>query len=168
MSATIENIAPCRKKLRIEVDATRVAGVRAEILQEFRKGAAIPGFRPGKAPEPMVEKRYASEIDQEVRQRVIPDAYRETVKDQKLHVVGMPNVESVESLPGKALVFTATVDTAPEFKLPDYKGIAVKKTETPVLDADVDKTIDGLREQQADFVDITGRALQTGDFAIVN
>jgi len=168
MSATIENIAPCRKKLRIEVDATRIAGVRAEILQEFRKSAAIPGFRPGKAPEPMVEKRYASEIDNEVRQRIIPDAYREAVKDQKLRVVGMPNVESVDSQPGKPLSFTATVDTAPEFKLPSYKGIAVKKTETPVADADVEKTIESLRDQQADFVDVTGRALRTGDFAIVN
>ena len=168
MSATIEIIGPCRKKLRIEVDATRVAGVRAEILQEFRKGAAIPGFRPGKAPEPLVEKRYASEIDQEVRQRVIPDAYREAVKELKLHVVGMPNVESVESQPGKGLFFIAIVDTAPDFELPEYRGVAVKKTETPVTDADVEKTIDGLREQQADFTDVTGRAVQTGDFAIVN
>ena len=168
MSATIETIAPCRKKLRIEVAASRVAGVRAEILQEFRKGAAIPGFRPGKAPEPMVEKRYAAEITKEVQQRLIPDAYRETVKEQKLRVVGMPNVESVENETGKPLVFTATVDTAPEFKLPEYKGIAVKKTETPVLDADVDKTIAGLRDQQADFVDIIGKPVKSGDFAIVN
>ena len=119
MSVTIENISPCRKKLRIEVAASRVAGVRAEILQEFRKGAAIPGFRPGKAPEPLVEKRYASEIDNEVRQRVIPDAYREAVKEKELRVVGQPNVDSVESLPGKPFVFTAVMDTAPEFRLRD-------------------------------------------------
>ena len=168
MSVIIENIAPCRKKLRIEVAATRVAGVRAEILQEFRKVAAIPGFRPGKAPQPMVEKRYASEIDQEVQQRIIPDAYREAVKEQNLRAVGQPQVESVDSQPGKPFIFTAAVDTAPEFKLPDYKGIAVKKTEVPVTDADVDKTVDGLRDQQSDFVDVTGRAVQTGDFAIVN
>ena len=168
MSVIIENIAPCRKKLRIEVAATRIAGVRAEILQEFRKVAAIPGFRPGKAPQPMVEKRYASEIEQEVQQRIIPDAYREAVKEQKLRVVGQPHVESVDNQPGKPMVFTAAVDTAPEFKLPEYKGIAVKKTETPVTDADVDKTVDGLREQQSDFLDVTGRGLKTGDFAIVN
>ena len=168
MSVIIENIAPCRKKLRIEVAAPRIAGVRAEILQEFRKAAAIPGFRPGKAPEPMVEKRYASEIDQEVRQRIIPDAYREAVKEQQLRVVGQPNIESVDSQPGKPLVFTAAVDTAPEFKLPEYKGIAVKKTETPVTEADVDKAIETVREQQSDFVDVTGRALGTGDYAVVN
>ena len=168
MSVIIENIAPCRKKLRIEVAATRIAGVRAEILQEFRKVAAIPGFRPGKAPQPMVEKRYASEIAQELQQRIIPDAYREAVKEQKLRVVGQPHVESVDNPPGQPMVITAAVDTAPEFKLPEYKGIAVKKTETPVTDADVEKTVDSLREQQSDFLDVTGRGLKTGDFAIVN
>ena len=127
MSATIENIAPCRKKLRIEVEANRVAGVRAEILQEFRKQAAIPGFRPGKAPEPLVEKRYANQIDDEIRQRLIPDTYREAIAEQKLRVVGSPQIETVDYAPGKPLVYTAGVDTAPEFKLPEYKGIAVKK-----------------------------------------
>ena len=168
MSVIIENIAPCRKKLRIEVAATRIAGVRAEILQEFRKVAAIPGFRPGKAPQPMVEKRYASEIEQELQQRIIPDAYREAVKEQQLRVVGQPHVESVDNPPGQPMVITAAVDTAPEFKLPEYKGIAVKKTETPVTDADVEKTVDSLREQQSDFLEVTGRGLKTGDFAIVN
>jgi len=76
MAVTIENTAPCHKKLRVEVNAGRVAGTRAEILQEFRKFAAIPGFRPGKAPEPMVEKRYAGQIDEELRKRLIPESYR--------------------------------------------------------------------------------------------
>src|SRR5882762_3061470 len=132
MAVTIENSAPCRKKLRVEVDAQRVAGTRAEILQEFRKHANVPGFRPGKAPEPMVEKRYAGEIDDELRKRIIPDTYRETVAEQKLHVVGYPEVEKVDYQPGKPLAYTAVVDTAPDFTLPEYRGIAVKKKETPI------------------------------------
>jgi trigger factor len=168
MSVTIENIAPCRRKLHIEVDANRVAGVRAEILQEYRKHANIPGFRPGKAPEPMVEKRYAAELDDEVRKRIIPDSYREAIAEQKLHVVGYPEIEKVGYQPGKALVYTAAVDTAPEFTLPEYKGIAVKKKELPVAEEDISKTVESLRDQQADFVDVTGRALKTGDFAVLN
>ncbi|MCG3148054.1 MAG: Trigger factor [Verrucomicrobiae bacterium] len=168
MPVTIENVAPCRHKLRIEVDAVKVAGVRAELLQEFRKQAAIPGFRPGKAPEPMVEKRYAKQLDDEVRQRVIPDGYRDAVKAQKLRVVGQPQIESVNYVPGQPLVFTAAVDTAPEFTLPEYKGIPVTKKEQPVTDEDIAKTVESLREQQADFSDVTGRGVQTGDFAVVN
>ena len=168
MAVTIENTAPCRKKLRVEVDAERVAGTRAEILQEFRKFAAIPGFRPGKAPEPMVEKRYAGQIDEELRKRLIPESYRETLSEQKLRVVGYPQIESVDYQPGRPLVYTAAVDTAPEFALPDYKAIPVKKKIVAVKDEEIDKTIDSLREQQADFVAVEGRAIQTGDFAVIN
>lgn len=168
MSVTIENIAPCRRKLHVEVDANRVAGVRAEILQEYRKHANIPGFRPGKAPEPMVEKRYAAELDDEVRKRIIPDSYREAVAEQKLHVVGYPEIEKVGYQPGKPLVYTAAVDTAPEFTLPEYKGIAVKKRETPIAEDDITKTVESLRDQQAEFVNVESRALKTGDFAVLN
>lgn len=168
MAVTIENTAPCRKKLRVEVDAQRVAGTRAEILQEFRKFASIPGFRPGKAPEPMVEKRYAGQIDEELRKRIIPESYREALNEQHLKVVGYPQVESVDYQPGRPLIYTALVDTAPEFPLPGYKGISVKKKPIPVKDEDIDKTLDSLREQQADFSDVQGRALRTGDFAVIN
>lgn len=168
MAVTIENTAPCRKKLRVEVDAQRVAGTRAEIVQEFRKVASIPGFRPGKAPEPMVEKRYAGQIDDELRKRLIPESYREALNEQHLKVVGYPQVESVEYQPGRPFVYTATVDTAPEFPLPDYKGISVKKKAAAVRDEDVQKTLDSLREQQADFVDVQGRTLRAGDFAVIN
>ncbi len=168
MAVTIENTAPCRKKLRVEVAAERVAGTRAEILQEFRKFAAIPGFRPGKAPEPMVEKRYAGQIDEELRKRLIPESYRETLGEQKLKVVGYPQIESVEYKPGSALVYTAAVDTAPEFSLPDYKGIPVKKKTIAVKEEEITKTIDSLREQQAEFTAVEGRAIQTGDFAVIN
>lgn len=168
MAVTIENTAPCRKKLRIEVEAERVAGTRAEILQEFRKFAAIPGFGPGKAPEPMVEKRYAGQIDEELRKRLIPESYRETLGEQKLKVVGYPQIESVEYKHGSALVYTAAVDTAPEFPLPDYKGIPLKKKTVAVKEEEINKTIDSLREQQVEFVAIENRAIQTGDYAVIN
>lgn len=168
MAVTIESTAPCRKKLRVEVDATRVAGTRAEIVQEFRKFANIPGFRPGKAPEPMVEKRYGGEIDEELRKRLIPESYREALAEQKLKVVGYPQVESVEYERGRPLVYTAAVDTAPEFPLPEYKGIPLNKKPVAVKDEDISKTLESLREQQADFVAVEGRALRTGDFAVVN
>jgi trigger factor len=168
MAVTIEDAAPCRKKLRVEVDAQRVAGTRAEILQEFRKFANIPGFRPGKAPEPMVEKRYAGEIDEELRKRLIPESYREALAEQKLKVVGYPQVEAVEYQPGRPLVYTAAVDIAPEFSLPEYKGIPLKKKLTVIKDEEVTKALESLREQQADFVTVEGRTLRTGDFAVVN
>jgi len=168
MSVSIEIAGPCRKKLRIEISAERVAGTRAEILREFRQVAALPGFRAGKAPEPMVEKRYAKEIDDEVRKKLIPDTYREAIGEQKLRVVGLPQIEKVEHEPGQPMIYTAIVDVTPEFALPEYKGLTVKRKETPVTDEDVAKMVDALREQQADFANVEGRGLKTGDFAVIN
>jgi len=168
MSVSIEVAGPCRRKLRIEISAERVAGTRAEILREFRRFAELPGFRPGKAPEPMVEKRYAREIDDEVRKKLIPDTYREAIAEQKLRVVGAPQIEKIEHQPGQPMVYTALVDVAPDFALPNYKGIPVKRKETPVTDEDVNKMLDSLREEQADFVSVEGRGLRTGDFAVIH
>jgi trigger factor len=167
MPATIEILGPCKKRLRVEVTAERVAGTRAEVLREIKQAASIPGFRPGKAPEPLVEKRYAGEIADEVRKHLIPEAYREAITDLKLHVVGPPHVEEVKGETGQGLVFTAVVDTAPDFKLPEYKGIALKRKETPVKDEDVTQALTHLRDQGAAFEEVTGRGIQNGDFAVV-
>jgi len=168
MQVTIDHTGPCRKTLRIEVPAARVEGVRAEVLREFKKEARLPGFRPGHAPEPLVEKRYAKEIDEELQRRLVPESYREALTLHKLRVVGNPAVRSLECQRGQPLTFTAEVDVAPEFALPDYKGLPVKKHEHPVTDEDVTRTLDSLRDQQADFVDVTGRGLQTNDFAVLD
>ena len=168
MSVTIENVSPCRKKLRVEVAAERVVGERAVIFAEFRKAAKLPGFRPGKVPTALVEKNFGKQIDEELQKRLIHEGYREALNQQKLRVVGYPEVQSVEYAPGKPLVFVTAVDTAPEFALPEYKGIAVKRKESPVKDEDVQHTLAHLQEQQANFVDVTGRGLQTGDFAVLN
>src|SRR5258706_1965374 len=168
MPVTIEQTAPCRKTLRVEVSADRVAGKRAEILQEFRRVAAIPGFRPGKAPEPMVEKRYASEIDDEVRKRLIPDTYREALNEHNIQAVGYPEIKAVESQPGQSLRFVAIVDTAPEFALPDYKEIPLTKKEIVIADEEMTRSIDALRDQQAESVSVEGRGIRTGDFAVIN
>ncbi len=168
MPSTVERATPCRKKLRIEIPPDRVAGVRTEILRDFRREANIPGFRAGHAPEPMVEKRYASAIDEELRRRLVPDAYREALAEHKLKAVGYPQIEKVDYEAGQPMVVTAAVDTAPEFGLPNYKGLTVKKKPVEVKDEDLTQTLEALRDQQADFADVTGRALKTGDFAVIN
>jgi trigger factor len=168
MPVTVESAGPCRKRLRVEVDAGRVAGVRAEIVREFCKQAAIPGFRPGHAPVPMVEKRYGPAIDEEVRKRLVPDTYREALREHHLRVVGPPRIREVEHQPGQPLRYAAEIDTAPEFELPEYKGIALSKKTEPVTDEDVNGTLEQLRDQQAEFVAVEGRGLQTGDFAVLD
>ena len=167
VNVTVENLAPCKKLVRVELDAAAVEAVFAAITKDFQKQAALPGFRPGKAPLPMVVKKYEAEINEEAKRKLIGENYRKAVAEQKIAVIGYPDIEEVQFGRGQVLQFTATVETAPEFQLPEYKGLPATVEAKSVTDADVAKALDMLRGQQAKF-DTVARELKTGDIAVVN
>ncbi len=167
MNVSVENLAPCKKLVRVELDATTVDAAFAAITKDYQKQAALPGFRPGKAPLPMVAKKYETEIQDEAKRKLIGDNYRKAVDEKKLQVVGYPDIEEVQFGRGQALQFTATIETAPEFQLPEYKGLPAQLETKTVTDADVDRALDMLRGQQASF-NTAARPLANGDVAVVN
>jgi len=167
VNVSIENLAPCKKLVRVELDATAVDSAFDAVTKDYQKQAAIPGFRPGKAPLPMVAKKYEVEIKDETKRKLIGDNYRKAIEDQKLQIVGYPDIEEVQFGRGQALQFTATVETAPEFQLPEYKGLSATLETKSVTDADVDKALDLLRGQHASFNTVS-RPLANGDIAVVN
>jgi trigger factor len=167
VNVSIENLAPCKKLVRVELDATAVDAAFDAITKDFQKQAALPGFRPGKAPLPMVVKKYDAEIKEEAKRKLIGENYRQAIADQKINVVGYPDIEEVQFGRGQALQFTATVETAPEFQMPEYKGLPATLETKSVTDADVDKAIDMLRGQHASF-NTVARELTNGDIAVVN
>ncbi|EEF59752.1 trigger factor [Pedosphaera parvula] len=167
MNVTVENLAPCKKLVRVEVESPEVDKAFDSMIKDFQRQAALPGFRPGKAPRDMVVKRYEKDIQDEVKRKLIPDAYRKAIEEQKLEVVGAPDIEEIQFSRGQALQFAATIETAPEFELPEYKGIPAKRETTQVTDADVERAINMLRERQTNFNTVE-RAAQAGDVAVVN
>lgn len=167
MNVTVENLAPCKKLVRVELAVTAVDEAFAAITKDFQKQAALPGFRPGKAPVQMVIKKYETEIADEVKRKLMGDAYRKAIEEQKIDVLGYPDIEEIQFGRGQALQFAATVETAPEFQLPEYKGLAVKREAKTVTDEDVSKALDVLREQQVKF-ETVARPAATGDIAVVN
>lgn len=167
MNITVENLAPCKKLVRVELDATAVDAAFDTITKDFQKQAALPGFRPGKAPRALVEKKYGEDIKLEAKRKLIGDNYRQAIDEKKIAVVGHPDIEEIQFERGQALIFAATVETAPDFQLPDYKGIPVKVEARSVTDADVDRALDLLREQQAKF-ETVARELTSGDVAVAN
>ncbi|MFQ3671305.1 MAG: trigger factor [Verrucomicrobiia bacterium] len=166
MNIVIEDIAPCRKRLKIEVPANRVAAERLEIAKEFQKWAKVQGFRPGKAPLPLVEKKYGKEIDEELKRALVPKAYREAVKEKRLRVVSVEGMEDLHVEPGISMSFSALVDLEPEFVLPNYKGLVVPKVETGVESAEVDRVLENVREQRASYRAVEGRPVALGDFVV--
>ena len=167
MNVTVENLAPCKKLVRFEVDAKAVDDAFGSVTKDFVKHAKMPGFRPGKAPEAMVTKQYAKDIEEEVKRKLIGDAYRQGIKDHKLSVVGYPDIEEIQFNRGQALQFAATIEINPEFELPEYRGLPAKREATIVTDEDVAKAIDALRGQAAEFKKME-REVKEGDYVVVN
>jgi trigger factor len=153
--------------LRIELDAEAVEKAFEEQTKEFQRHAALPGFRRGKAPRDMITTRFAAEIQDEVKKKLIPDAYRQAIKDQKLDVLGYPDIEEVQFARGEPLQFVARVETGPQFELPSYKGLPAKREIASVTDEDIERAINLLRERQVSY-NTVARPVQEGDYVVVN
>jgi len=167
VNVTVENLAPCKKLLRVEVDAQAVDEVFAAITKDFQKQASLPGFRPGKAPRELVAKKYEADIKAEAKRKLIGDAYRKALDEKKIAVVGYPDIEEIQFGRGQALQFAATIETAPEFQMPDYKGLRVKREVKSVTDADMERALELLRRQHTKF-ETVAREAHPGDIAVVN
>src|SRR5947209_19640142 len=137
------------------------------MTKEFQREASLPGFRPGKAPSQMVLRKYEKDIQDEVKRKLISDSYKKAIEEQKLDVLGYPDIEEIQFNRGQPLQFAATVETAPEFELPDYKGLLVKREVHAVTEEDVTKALEVLRQPKISFNTVE-RPIQTGDIAVVN
>ena len=167
MNVTVENLGPCKKMLRIEVEAAKVDATFDETTKQFQKEANLPGFRPGKAPRDMVLKRFERDIREETKNKLTRENYQAALREKKIGVVRMEDIEEVVFEKGQAYQFIVTVETTPDFELPDYKGIPVKREPAVVTDADVTKALNMLRERQTKHETVQ-RELREGDFAVIN
>ena len=167
MNVTVENLAPCKKLVRVEVDAQKVDETLETITKQFQREANLPGFRPGKAPREMVARKYAKDIEDEAKRKLISESYKSAVEEKKLDVLGYPDIEEIQFTRGQPLQFAATIETSPEFELPEYKGIPVQREARTVTDQDVERAIQVLQESRTSFKTVE-RPAQTGDVAVVN
>ena len=167
MNVTVESLAPCKKLMRVEIDAQKVDETFESVTKDFRREANLPGFRPGKAPKELVLRKYEKDIQDETKRKLISEAYRKAIEEQKLDVLGQPDIEEIQFSRGQPLQFAATVETAPDFELPEYKGLPVKREMQSVTDADVERALNLLREQRVSFTKVE-RVVQAGDIAVVN
>jgi trigger factor len=167
VNVTVETLAPCRRLVRVDVEAQTVDAAFDKVTTEFQREARFPGFRPGKAPREKVSRTYGKQIEEEAKRRLLSEHYRKAMEEQKLRVVGAPDIEEIQFGRGQALQFAATIEIVPEFQLPEYKGIPLRRETQTVTDADLDGAMEVLRQQHASYKDVA-RAVQTGDFVVVN
>ncbi|MFO0775031.1 MAG: trigger factor [Nitrospiraceae bacterium] len=174
MKVDVTELGPMKRALQIEVS-------EADVKERFRRAYAdlgrrvqVPGFRPGKAPVALLEKRYAKAVEEDVVRSIVPEYYDRAVREAGIVpvTVDIPAIDRVKIKKDAAFAFTATVEIRPNIELRDYKApnpISLKKDERTVSDEQVDKALSVLREQQAQLhVAPAGSTLVDGDFAVVD
>ena len=169
MNIRLEKKEKCLAALSVEVPAEKVTEERNKVLKGFVTQARIPGFRPGKAPLSVIEKAHSSDITQEVESRLIQNSFQEALKENNdLKVLSVKNPKNVTHQADGSFTFEAEIITAPEISLPEYKGLEIEVPKSEITDEAVDQNLEQLRQRFADYEDITDRATELGDLAIID
>ncbi len=171
---TIEDAGPCRKKIVIEIPAEVVSAKLTESLDTMIHEAPVPGFRKGRAPRRLIEKRFGASLRDETKRQLMSSAYAEAIEQNSLKVLGEPSSESFATAEvelGKPLAFDVEVEVVPEFDMPSLEGIKILKPAAEVPEDLVNEEIDKLcinegsleqrdKAEPGDY--ITGRGTMTG------
>lgn len=174
MKMEMTELGPMKRALKIEVPADEVSQRFSKAYVELNRQVRIPGFRPGKAPLAILEKRYAKAVEEDVIRGLVPDYYEQAVKQAGISpvVVDIPPLDRVKIKKNEPFTFTATVEIKPTIELRDYKApnpISLKQDKRMVTEEQIDRAMDVLREQQARLdAAPAGTTLADNDYAVVS
>lgn len=164
---TIEDAGPAAKKITVEIPEDRIKTRIAEQFEELVGVAQLPGFRAGKAPRSLLEKRFGGDVRNQVRDGLLRESYQQAISKNSLSVLGEPEFEEAGELKlpeSGALKYTFTVETTPEITLPDLGKLEVKKPIIVVNDDHVQQALQNLREQQGTLVPVDDRGIKAKDY----
>ncbi len=167
MKSTLKKQKNAKAILTVEVEPALVESRFKEVFQQIQRKAALPGFREGKAPLEMIEKRFMEDAHEEVIKSLVPEAYHHSLTQHDVEPVSLPKVSDVKMTRGGKLTFNAEFERVPDFNVKNYKGLKIKKEAIDVKDDDVEKGILSLQESRSELSPLLeARAVKHGDFVI--
>jgi len=166
MNIEIEEVGPCKKLLKIEIPRERIEDEWQKQLNEVSRMANLPGFRKGKAPRKLLEKKFSDKIIEEVKRAVVSESYQQVLEGNKLSPIGDPDVGDIDLELGKPLKFEITLEVLPTFELGEYKGMQLKKKPATVTDEDIDKALNAISRQKTQLTVVNKGKIKDGDYII--
>jgi trigger factor len=148
MKVEVEEITSVKKALKIEIPKEVVSSEFTQAYSKLKKTVKIPGFRPGKVPLAIIEKKFGSAVEEDVVRKLVPDYYQKAIRELALSPVEFPSFDKIEAKKDAPLLFTATVEVRPTVLLSDYSGLILKKNKINVSDEDVEKTLERIQDEQ--------------------
>ena len=167
MKLEVTELGPVQRAVKIEVPAEDVTKRFEVAYADLNRRVHIPGFRPGKAPQGLLEQRYAKAIEEDVLRQLLPDYYRRAMKETGFDpvTVDIPPLERIKIRKGTPLVFTATVEIKPIFELREYKGLTLKQDKRAIDNEELAKAMQVLRQQHAQLEVVKEeRGIAEGDY----
>ncbi len=159
----------CTRELVLTVPAEEVSRTFRKVLRGYQKYARIPGFRPGKTPESVIQRKYATEIRKEVIDTLLPERFNQGVRDLGVKPVGQPQVTELNIEDGQPLHVKAAFECIPDFSIEGYQSVTVEKPSVEVTDEEFQREIQELRESRATIEPVEeDRALVDGDWAQIS
>jgi trigger factor len=168
MKVTVEELSPSRRALLVELPLDQVAATMETTLREWRRRLQLPGFRRGKVPPEIIQRRFQSDLKEEVLRELIPESYRQALAQTDLTPVGQPRVEDVHFHDGEPLRYRAVVEVKPPVEVRDYRGIPLERKPVQVSDEEVERALEHLREDAAEYVPMEGWPAMREDLVILD
>jgi trigger factor len=163
----LNDLGPSRKEIELEIPDEEFRQEYDKILGEYVAKAKLDGFRKGHAPRDRVKTLFDHEIEHDVYDSLIPRVLEEELRGLRLNPVSVPVLKDLKHEPGQPLRCTASFEVLPQFELPDYRAIRIKKRSTELAKEDVDKAMEEIRGRAAEYVPVAGRGVADGDYAVV-
>jgi trigger factor len=164
LTAEIIEVNSCRRNLLGEIPAQEVEQEINQIAREYSRTIKVPGFRPGKVPMTVIRQRFGNDLVQEATHKIIERCWKDAISQHDLHPLTQPEIKDVDNKPGNPLKFTLSFEILPPLEVKDYQGVAVTMDSAEITDDAVNKTIDNVREQNAQFVPVDGGEAKDGHY----
>jgi trigger factor len=168
VTVQIVDVSECKKNLVAEVPPDQVEHEIARLAKDYAQKAKVPGFRPGKVPLNIIRQRFGSELWHEATDDIIRRSWQDALAEHNLKPLAEPVVQDVQGHEGEPLKFTVVFETMPPVEVKDYKGVAVTVPKPAIEDAEVDRTVERLRDNHAQFIPVENSEAQDGHHVTIN
>jgi len=161
----VESVGACKRRIIVTIPREEVDRYFAEELDKIRNEATVPGFRPGRAPRRLLEKRFRSELEEPVKSRLMLDSFWSLIEEAKLAPIGDPDLDPDDvELPEEGdFAFEFTVEVRPEFQLPQWRGLKLQRKVFELTPEYVDRAMQQLVQKFTDLAEVNGPA-EMGDY----
>jgi trigger factor len=155
-NVTVEEIGPCKKRLKVEVPRENVEEEMKKRFEELKGTLALPGFRKGKAPKDLIERQFSKRVKEDVKHSLIGDFYQKAIEQNKLEPIGEPEVTDVDFDPSKPLNFQVTLEVKPSFELDGYKGLQLQRKSCEVTPEELQSALTRVSLNRMQLVSVEG------------